>query len=850
MFGSDAYALIGRKPESSFAKVFRMLGRSVDHPLVQEVPKQYFPYTIYKNETTGLTTLKVDETQYTPEELVAMMLQHVKDMTHAFGGHNIKDCVITVPASFTQHEREALYTAAEIADLKVLSLIEENTAAALHYGIDRTFDQPQTVLYYNMGAGSVQVSIVHYSSFTGKEGGKNKTIGQFEIVGKAWDSTLGSFQFDLRLADMLAKRFNDVWQKKNSGKGKDVRDFIRPMTRLRLEANKVKEVLSANAEFPIRAEQLHADVDLVTKVTRTDFEEACDDLFARLTAPIETALRMANLTVQDISVVELLGGGVRMPKVKKVLDDFFSPANVPLGQHLNGDEAMALGAAFRAANLSTAFRVRKVGMTDASSFGVSVRLESSTAATEETKKGLFSGLFGGAKAAETAPTETAAAAAAVEEPAWSKFTSLYPKKSLYASKTKTVAFQHDQDIACQLEYDATNDDVLPEGTHPVLARYQISGIAKFAKDYAEKAPGVLPKVHLSFVLDSSGRVELTKAEATLELPAAAPVADATAATDATATAANETAASEPAADADATTAAAGDAKETKDAKKAPAKPTSNLLRRVLTVEPVVQASQPPRWTSAQIQEAKTRLRALQAADDARKAKAAAMNDLEAYLYKVKNRVADEETALAKVSTDEQRQEVVDLANAAEEWLYDDGRDATVAQYQEKQQAIRVKAEAIFHRFEELTARPAAVEKARKSLADVRRAVETWAEKLPHITDEEKEALLATVTVAENWLNEKVAAQAEISSFETPVFQSKEIAGHVKPVAAAFEKLLKKPKPAPPVIEKNTTTEEAEDKEPEVIKVKVETDAAADKKDESQQQQQQQQKPAEAKKEDL
>eukprot|EP01042_Synura_sphagnicola_P025886 gene25886-33296_t len=154
-----------------------------------------------------------------------------------------------------------------------------------------------------MGAGSVQVSIVHYSSFTGKEGGKNKTIGQFEIVGKAWDSSVGSFQFDLRLADMLAKRFNDVWQKKNSGKGKDVRDFIRPMTRLRLEANKVKEVLSANAEFPIRAEQLHADVDLVTKVTRADFEEACDDLFARLTAPIETALRMANLTVQDINVV-------------------------------------------------------------------------------------------------------------------------------------------------------------------------------------------------------------------------------------------------------------------------------------------------------------------------------------------------------------------------------------------------------------------------------------------------------------------------------------------------------------------------------------------------------------------
>lgn len=292
LFGSDAHALIGRKPEVSFAKVYRMLGRHVEHPLVQEIPnQQYFPYSIYANETTGISHLKVDDSQYTPEELIAMMLQHVRDMTHAFGGHNIRDCVITVPSSFTQHEREALYTAAEIADLKVLSLIEENTAAALHHGIDRTFETPQNVLYYNMGAGSVQVSIVTHSSYTTKEGGKNKTVGQFEVVGKGWDSSLGGFYFDVRLADLLANRFNEVWQKKKSGMGKDVRNFNRPMTRLRLEANKIKEILSANTEYPIRAEQLHADVDLATKVTRAEFEAACEDLFARLTAPIDEADR-------------------------------------------------------------------------------------------------------------------------------------------------------------------------------------------------------------------------------------------------------------------------------------------------------------------------------------------------------------------------------------------------------------------------------------------------------------------------------------------------------------------------------------------------------------------------------
>lgn len=155
----------------------------------------------------------------------------------------IKDCVVTVPSSFTQHERKAMYTAAAIADLRILTLIEENTAAALHFGIDRVFDTPTSVLFYNMGSSSVQVTIATYSSYLVKEGaGKNKSIGQFDVVGKAWDEHLGGFSFDLQIADLLARRFNANWNKKASGAGKDIRDFSRPMTRLRLEAVKIKEV--------------------------------------------------------------------------------------------------------------------------------------------------------------------------------------------------------------------------------------------------------------------------------------------------------------------------------------------------------------------------------------------------------------------------------------------------------------------------------------------------------------------------------------------------------------------------------------------------------------------------------
>ena len=268
MFGSDSYALMGRKPELSFANIYRMVGRSIDHPAMKDFKKHYFPYEMYTNSTSGVSELRVEDTHYTPEELIAMLLQHIKDMTLSFGGKAIKDCVITVPSSFTQHEREAVYVAADIADLKVLSLIEENTAAALHYALDRTFDNVTNVMYFNMGAGSIQVSIVAYSSAQVKEGGKNKTLGSFEVLSKAWDGSLGGFHFDVRLAELLADRFNENWSKKASGKGKDLRDHLLPMTKLRLQANKVKEILSANNEFPVKAEQLHADVDLNTKVGR------------------------------------------------------------------------------------------------------------------------------------------------------------------------------------------------------------------------------------------------------------------------------------------------------------------------------------------------------------------------------------------------------------------------------------------------------------------------------------------------------------------------------------------------------------------------------------------------------
>jgi len=827
LFGSDAYALMGRKPELTITKFQRMLGRSADHPIVQEVKKQYFPYEIYTNETSYGTAIKQESTYYTPEELLAMMLQHAKDMTAAHGGHVIKDCVITVPSSFTQHERKAMYAAADIADLRVLTLIEENTAAALHYGIDRVFEEPNTVLYYNMGSSHVQVSIVTYSSYVVKESGKNKTIGNIEVVGKAWDSSLGGFNFDVKLAELLANRFNEAWGKKASGKGKDLKDYPRPMTRLRLEANKVKEVLSANGEYPVKSEQLHEEVDLITKVTRAEFEDACADLFSRLTAPIEKALAMANLTLDSVQAVELLGGGVRMPKVKKILDEYFKKGNdkVEVGQHLNGDEAMALGASFRAANLSTNFRVRKVGITDISTFGVSVQLDP---LPKEAVKGGFFGL--GSKKKDTG------------DDSWHKETVLYPAMSQIPSKHKTLAFNYDSDILCKLEY--TDDAQLPEGTKNVVAIYNITGIADFAKETASKGLGH-PKVHLSFALDGNGMVTLSKAEATLELPIEkeeeeeAKIESETNSTDATTE--NSTNSTDTTDTTDATASASNSTtseaeekkndkkKSKKDSKKAKKAKVDNVIRRNLGIVDNSPFILHPTYSTSQVNESKLKLKALKDADDQRKAKEAALNELEAYVYKVKNRIMEEEDKLKQISTDEQRQEVMDLGNAAEEWLYEDQSAVTVADYKKKQKEISSKAEAIFLRFSELTARPKTVEKALATLVNVTAKIETWNTTMPHITAAEIEKLTEAIEKAQTWITDNVALQEKASPTDDPIFLSTDIAGQLKPVSIEFEKLLRKPKPVPPKPKATKSTNKTSSSpsssnstEDETIKVNVNT----------------------------
>jgi hypoxia up-regulated 1 len=426
----------------------------------------------------------VDGQPFTPEELVAMVLTHAKDITNAYGVQGeVKDCVLTVPSFYTQHERRALLDAAALADLNVLALIDENTAAGLHYGIDRVEEVPQNILFYNMGASALQVSVMQFYSYERKDSkySKPKKVGAFQVLGKAWDSSLGGIAFDARIVDHMADEFNEIWNKKrNDGEVKDVRNYPRSMSKLRIQANKVKHVLSANTDVPIFIDSLHDDTHYQSHMSRATFEEICHDLLERSSLPITNALKAANLTLDDINGIELIGGGMRVPKIQESIQHALGD-KLELGMHINSDESMALGAAFHGANISTAFKVRHVGMTDINPFPIAV----SFSETGKAKK---------------------------KEDAWSKNANIFKANGKLGVK-KTIAFTQEKDIECHVYYEES--EYLPQGTEPSIEKYSISGVADFAKEMSKKKLGS-PKVSLQFELSSSGLVKLVKAEAAVE----------------------------------------------------------------------------------------------------------------------------------------------------------------------------------------------------------------------------------------------------------------------------------------------------------------------------------------------
>ncbi|XP_036381450.1 hypoxia up-regulated protein 1 [Megalops cyprinoides] len=374
LFGDGALGVSVKNPRVVYRYLQDLMGKRHDNPMVALYQKRFPEHNLEKDESRGTVFFKnSEEMQFTPEEVLGMVLNYSRVLAQDFAEQPIKDAVITVPAFFNQAERRTVLQAAQMAGLKVLQLINDNAAVALNYGVFRRKDinsTAQNVMFYDMGSGSTVATIVTYQTVKTKDSG---TQPQLQIRGVGFDRTLGGFEMELRLRDHLAKQFNDLKKTK-----KDVRENARAMAKLLKEAQRVKTVLSANAEHMAQVEGLLDDIDFKVKVTRAEFEMLCSDLFDRVPGPVQDALSSAEMSMDEIEQVILVGGATRVPKVQEVL--LKAVGKEELGKNINADEAAAMGAVYQAAALSKAFKVKPFLVRDAAMFPIQVEF---TRETEE-----------------------------------------------------------------------------------------------------------------------------------------------------------------------------------------------------------------------------------------------------------------------------------------------------------------------------------------------------------------------------------------------------------------------------------------------------------------------------------
>lgn len=385
-FGEDAQTVGIRFPANAYIYLLDLLGKDINHPLVKLYQKRFPYYNIVEDKERNSILFKHDEnTFYSPQELIAQLLHKGKEFAEVNARQPIKEGVITVPGYFNQAERKALLEAAQLADIKVLQLINDYMAVALNYGIFRTKEFNETaqyIMFYDMGATSTTATVVSMQNIKTKERGYVETHPQISIIGVGIDRTLGGLEMQIRLRDHLGKKFNEMKKTPN-----DVFKNPRAMAKLFKEAGRVKNVLSANTEINAQIEGLLDEKDFKTPVTREEFENMNADVFERVAAPVEQALKSAGLTMDIINYVVLVGAGTRVPKVQEKLQQV---VKMDLAKNLNTDEAAAVGAVYKAADLSTGFQVKKFITKDAVLFPVQVAFARETEdATKHVKRMLF-----------------------------------------------------------------------------------------------------------------------------------------------------------------------------------------------------------------------------------------------------------------------------------------------------------------------------------------------------------------------------------------------------------------------------------------------------------------------------
>jgi len=334
LVGDAAKNQAAQNPKNTVFDAKRLIGRKFSDKSVQDDLKHY-PFTVKADEKDNPiieVEYKGEKKEFKPEQITAMLLSHMKEIAEGYLGEKVTEAVITTPAHFNDAQRSSTKDAGSIAGLNVLRIINEPTASALCYGLDKASESSEkNTIIFDLGGGTFDVSLLNIDS------------GVFEVKAVSGNTRLGGEDFDSRLVDHFIAEF----KRKNK---KDPATNPRSIRRLRTACERAKRTLSSSTQASIEIDSFFDGIDFFSNISRARFEELCMDLFRETMDPVEKVLKDSKLSKQDITDVVLVGGSTRVPKIQKLLSDLFNGKE--LCKSVNVDEAVAIGAAIQGAVLS------------------------------------------------------------------------------------------------------------------------------------------------------------------------------------------------------------------------------------------------------------------------------------------------------------------------------------------------------------------------------------------------------------------------------------------------------------------------------------------------------------------
>ncbi|RAO67930.1 uncharacterized protein BHQ10_003942 [Talaromyces amestolkiae] len=668
-YGSDAIALAARYPDDVYSNLKTLLGLpfAEDSDAVKLYRTRYPALQIEAAEgdrdTVALRSQRLGTAErkdaFLVEEILSMQLKQIKANaeTLAGKGSTITDAVITYPAYYTAEERRSVELAAELAGLHVEALISDGLAVGLNYATSRTFpsvsdgEQPEYHLVYDMGAGSTTATVLRFQSRAVKDVGRfNKTVQEVHVLGAGWDRTLGGDALNDLIVDDMVSKLVESKKLKAGTTVSDVRAHGKTMAKLWKDSERIRQILSANTETSSTFEGIYEeDVTFKYKISRSEFEKLAKDQTIRVGKPIDDALEAAGLKLSDLESVILHGGAIRTPFVQKQLEKQCGSGK--LRTNVNADEAAVFGAAFKGAALSPSFRVKDIRAVDSASYAVKIKWASDG---KERQQKLFT-----------------------------------PTSQVGIEKQVTVKNLEDFEFSFYQQIPA-GDDVVETPVLNVATQNLTVSVNKLTEKFACAPVNITTKLNVR-LSPIDGLPEVTGASVSCEVEKKASVVDDVkgffglgkkddqkplkADDEPTESVTLEDEAStSSAAESSTTTTTTASAKETP---KAEAGPRIESIAVGLKSSPL---GRPPLSTT-QLQRIQDRLAAFDASDRERVQREEALNELEAFIYKARD-LADDSEFLKAVKED-QLALLNERLEAASDWLYGDGTDASTKDFKEK-----------------------------------------------------------------------------------------------------------------------------------------------------------------------